>query len=135
MFSYALVSGRIEAYEADSVRYVPSEYNPNTILVRFKDISGHDCVGDKNNFRTGSLEELQEIVNAEKASLDNDIRMALNRFPHADCIEKMLIKCLIKDGYTADEINKDMIGYILLGMKPYFKWNASFEDAYFDYMH
>ena len=31
MFSYALVSGRIEAYEADSVRYVPSEYNPNTI--------------------------------------------------------------------------------------------------------
>ena len=135
MFSYALVSGRIEAYEADSVRYVPSEYNPNTILVRWKDAFGHDCVGDKDNFRTGSLEELQEIINAEKASLDNDIRMALNRFLHADCNEKMLIKCLIKDGYTADEINKDMLDYILLGMKPYFKWNASFEDAYFDYMH
>lgn len=135
MFSYALVSGRIEAYEANSVRYVPSEYNPNTILVRWKDAFGHDCVGDKDNFRTGSLEELQEIINAEKASLDNDIKVALNRFPHTDCIEKMLIKCLIKDGFTVDKINEDMLGHILFDMKPYFKWNASFEDAYFDYMH
>ena len=135
MFSYALVSGRIEAYEADSVRYVPSEYNPNTILVRWKDAFGHDCVGDKDNFRTGSLEELQEIVNSEKASLDSDIRAALNKFPQANLAEKILTKCLVEDGYTVDEINEDMLGYILFDMKPYFEWNASFEDAYFDYMH
>lgn len=135
MFSYALVSGRIESYETDSVRYIPSEYDPNTILVRWKDAFGHDCVGYKDNFRTGSLEELQEIIDTEKASLDSDIRAALNKFPQANLAEKMLIKCLVKDGYAVDEINEGMLGCILFNMMPYFKWNASFEDAYFDYMH
>ena len=132
---YAIVCDRIEQYQDGSVHYEPSEYNPETILVHWVDAVGNHCVCKKESFRIGSLEELQEIINSDKRELDRAIEVALNKFPNASHCQKELVKCLIKDGYAADEISEDMLNGILSRMEPYFECNGNFEDAYFNYMH
>lgn len=130
-YSYALIGGtqgHIEQYVDGSVVNT-DEYT------EWKDFWGQTCRCGKGDFITGSLDELQEILNSERKRISERTREALNKLPNATDTEKKLIRCLVEDGCSTDEITDDFIKSVLEGMKPYFEWNSTFEGAYMDYMH
>lgn len=135
MFSYALVDGKIIQYITDSIKYIQSKYDPDVVLVMWKSVSGSTGCIEEDHFRVGSFEELQEIVNSERAKREEETVKALNRFSHASTTKKKLVVALVDSGYKADDLNNAMLNEILAEMKPYFRCHRSFEEAYFDYMH
>lgn len=135
--AYALVCGRIEAYEEGTVKVVPNPYNPSINNVEYKSPSGMDCiVPGEEYFIRGTLEELQAIVEKEHNAIQCAVDSVLNdKFLNPSDTEKTLVRFLVEDGVDTEDITPERVNAIWRGMQPYFEWCGSFEDAYMDYMH
>ena len=135
--AYALVCGRITAYEEGTVKVVPSPYNPSIKNLEYKSPFGMNCiVPGEEYFVRGTLDELKAIVAEEHNAIHRTVDSVLNdKFHNPSDTEKTLVRFLIEDGVDIEDITPERVSAIWRGMQPYFEWCGSFEDAYMDYMH
>lgn len=132
---YALVSGKIIQYKADSLECKPSEYNEDYMMVHYTDPCGIHCITTPENFIKGTYEDLIAIINAEEAALKAKINAVLDAYPMATSTEKKIMEYMVMDGYDPDDLTYDEIQEVTQGTIRYCEFNASLRDAYMDYMH
>ena len=135
--AYALVCGRIEAYEEGTVKIVPNPYDPSINNVEYKSPFGVNCiVPGEEYFVRGTLDELKAIVAEERNSIQRTVEKVLkDKFYKPSDTEKTLVRFLVEDGLDADDITPYRVSAIWKGMQPHFEWCSSMKDAYMDYMH
>lgn len=134
MLKYALVCGRIESYLDGTVEYFKGR-DGVTELVSWVNAYGTQCMSESRAFQMGSLEELKEIVNNKERLVQDKIRKAQERFENASESQRKIIEFLVRDGFEYDELTESYINRVLRGIRRHMECNATFEDAYLDYMH
>lgn len=119
---YAIVRDSIVGYVEGSVRHVGA-------VTEWMDKKGNVYICERGNFLTGSLSDLSNLLSirlAEKKKIEmqEKIRLVLNKFPNADLCEKCAIVHLVKEGYSLDEINEDLVVQTMYAV----------DEDYFDYI-
>lgn len=112
--AYALVCGRIEAYEEGTVKIVPNPYYPSINNVEYKSPFGVNCVVPvEEYFVRGTLDELKAIVAEERNSIQCTVEKVLkDKFYKPSDTEKTLIRFLVEDGLDAEDITPDYVSAI-----------------------
>lgn len=129
---HAIVSERIIQYYADSLKH---EVNGNTLMVRFIDTFGCNCITPADNFIEGTLDELKAIINERDRIHKEKVKIAQDKYPLATPTEKLIIEYMIGDGYEPDDLTYREVQEVTRGAIRYCEFNSSLLDAYMDYMH
>ena len=137
MIKYAIVSGRITQYQADSLEYTISEYDKKTPMVRFLSPSGICNITTAENFITGTYDNLMAIMDDEYRIHREKVKSVCDRYPQMNYTERELVDYLISDGAEPKDITYEEVHSLAKSLCTdyYRECCNSLLEAYMDYMH
>lgn len=132
---WAIVSGHLTQYQDGTLEHYLSEHDNKTPLVRWQSPAGLTNVTTADNFKAGTLKELQAILNENERIHQEKVQQVLAKMPLATNTEKLIVDYMIGDGYDPEELTYEEVQDVTIGCFRYREFNHSLLDCYMDFMH